>query len=372
MLRSVGKTCLACAYTWSGASRLIANPRKNAEGTPLIVGYHRVVESFHHSKTTAIPSMLISTSMLERHVDWLAKRFSFVSLDEVGLHLELDRPFGRRTVAVTFDDGYSDVYHHAYPLLKKKGIPAGVFVVTDLVGTGRPQIFDRFYLLLRSLQRSRLPLAKTIAGALHASGFDASPMKTWLSSDLEPFRLMTIALNAFPQDQIEAALASLENSSQLRSPDLHHLAPLTWDMIESMHRGGITIGSHTGSHRLLPAESTETVRSELLNSKNALEARLSTTIKHFAYPGGCFNPAVVRTVKAAGYRFGYGVCQSRDRDYPLLTIPRKLLWERSCVNVLGRFSPSVMNCNVHWVFDREDRCEHDHMAAAARQHGRID
>src|SRR5215510_5460162 len=98
MLRSVGKTCLACAYTWSGASRLIANPRKNAEATPLIVGYHRVVESFQHSKTTAIPSMLISTSMLERHVDWLAKRFSFVSLDEVGLHLELDRPFGRRTV----------------------------------------------------------------------------------------------------------------------------------------------------------------------------------------------------------------------------------------------------------------------------------
>jgi peptidoglycan/xylan/chitin deacetylase (PgdA/CDA1 family) len=339
---------------------------------PLIVGYHRVVESFQRSKTTAIPSMLISTSMLERHLDWLAKRFSFVSLDEVGLHLELDRPFHRPSVAITFDDGYSDVYHQAYPLLKKKGIPAGVFVVTGLVGTGQPQIFDRFYLLLRSLQRCRLPLAKTIADALHANGFDASSMKSWRASEQEPFRLMTIVLNAFPQDQIESALASLENSSQLRSPDLHHLAPLTWDMIESMHRGGITIGSHTASHRLLPTETTQTVRSEVLNSKHALETRLSTTIKHFAYPDGCFNPAVVRAVNVAGYRFGYGVCQFRDRDYPLLTIPRKLLWERSCVNVLGRFSPSVMNCNVHWVFDRKDGCEHDHIAEAARQHGTID
>ena len=360
MLRSVSKTCLACAYTWSGASRLIANPRRYAEAMPLIVGYHRVVESFHRSKTSAIPSMLISTSMLERHIDWLAQRFSFASLDEVGSHLESERPFPRPTVAITFDDGYSDVYHQAYPLLNRKGIPAAVFVVTGLVGTGRPQIFDRFYLLLRSLQRRGLPLAKTVAAALDSNGFDANPMKSCFACDEEPFRLMTIALNVFPQDQIEAALTSLEKCAELRSHDFHHLAPLTWDMIESMHRAGVTIGSHTASHRLLPTETMETVRSEVLTSKHILEARLSTTIKHFAYPDGCFNPAVVQAVKAAGYRFGYGVCQSRDRNFPLLTIPRKLLWERSCVNVLGRFSPSVMNCNVHWVFDRKDRCEHDH------------
>src|SRR5262249_61211311 len=168
---------------------------------PLIVGYHRVVESFDRSKATAIPSMLISTSMWERHLDWLAKRFSFVSLDEVGLHLELARPFRRPTVAITFDDGYRDVYHQAYPLLKKKGIPAAVFVVTGLVGTDRPQIFDRFYLLLRSLRKCGLPLAKTIADALHANGFDPRPMKRWLATEEEPFGLKTVVLNAFPLNQ---------------------------------------------------------------------------------------------------------------------------------------------------------------------------
>ena len=33
--------------------------------------------------------------------------------------------------AVTFDDGYRDIYENAYPMLKRKGIPAAIFVVTD-------------------------------------------------------------------------------------------------------------------------------------------------------------------------------------------------------------------------------------------------
>ena len=62
---------------------------------PFIAGYHRVVEDFDWSKKSTIPSMLISTAMLERHIEWLAKRFAFVSLDEIALHLEEDRPFRR-------------------------------------------------------------------------------------------------------------------------------------------------------------------------------------------------------------------------------------------------------------------------------------
>ena len=87
--------------------------------------------------------MLICTKMFERHLDWLSKRFSILSLDEIGRHLESDRGFHRPPAAITFDDGYGDVYHNGFPLLKRKGIPAAVFVVTDLVGTGKPQIFDR-------------------------------------------------------------------------------------------------------------------------------------------------------------------------------------------------------------------------------------
>jgi peptidoglycan/xylan/chitin deacetylase (PgdA/CDA1 family) len=143
-------------------------------------------------------------------------------------------------------------------------------------------------------------------------------------------------------------------------------------MIETLHNNGITIGSHTMSHRLLPRETLETARTELLGSKLALEERLQSRINHFAYPDGRFNANVVRAVKAAGYRYAYGICHSRDHSLPLLTIPRKVLWERSCLNILGRFSSVVMNCQVHWVFDRNGQCEHDHLTMhELRSHGTV-
>src|SRR5262245_45198144 len=107
MLRSIGKTCLASAYTWTRAARLIAWPAR-AEAFPFIVCYHRVVENFDRSKEQTIPAMLVSTAMLERHVDWLSKRFDIISLDDLALHLRADRPFRRPPAAITFDDGYSD------------------------------------------------------------------------------------------------------------------------------------------------------------------------------------------------------------------------------------------------------------------------
>src|SRR5207302_2532584 len=139
-----------------------------------------VVENFDSSRKTAIPSMLISTTMLERHIDWMAKRFSIVSLDDIGRQMESGLAFERPTAAITFDDGYSDVYHHAYPLLKRKGIPGAVFVVTGLVGTGRPQTFDRLYLLLHLLHSHGLPLTQTVSRALKSLGLGPLALNGWI------------------------------------------------------------------------------------------------------------------------------------------------------------------------------------------------
>jgi peptidoglycan/xylan/chitin deacetylase (PgdA/CDA1 family) len=137
---------------------------------------------------------------------------------------------------------------------------------------------------------------------------------------------MTAVLKALPQDQIEIVLAALEEHVSVKRDQLEEISPLTWEMLETMHRGGITIGSHTMSHRLLTTESAKTARTELLGSKKELEEKLGARVDHFAYPDGRFNPTVVQAVKAAGYRFGYGICHSRDAGLPLLTIPRKVLW----------------------------------------------
>jgi peptidoglycan/xylan/chitin deacetylase (PgdA/CDA1 family) len=41
----------------------------------------------------------------------------------------------RRSIAITFDDGYLDVYTTAFPLLERMGLTATVFLVSGCVGT---------------------------------------------------------------------------------------------------------------------------------------------------------------------------------------------------------------------------------------------
>ncbi len=76
--------------------------------------------------------MLTSTKMFEQHLDWIGRHFRFVDLDEIGSAVRNGVPFEEPVAAVTFDDGYQDIYEHAVPILKRKGIPAAAFVVTDL------------------------------------------------------------------------------------------------------------------------------------------------------------------------------------------------------------------------------------------------
>jgi peptidoglycan/xylan/chitin deacetylase (PgdA/CDA1 family) len=372
MLRSVGKTCLAAAYTAARSAGSLTRPASAIPSSPFIICYHRVVENFKRSSQTAIPSMLICTKMFERHLDWLSKRFSIVSLDEIGRHLESDHRFPRPPAAITFDDGYGDVYHHGFPLLKRKGIPAAVFVVTDLVGTGKPQIFDRLYFVLRVLQARHLPLDETVGGVAREVGISTADMRvTSASCEDEAFQVMTLLLNQLPRATVETIMTALEQRMQLDQTEAEELAPLTWGMIETMHRSGITIGSHTKSHALLTSESLEAATRQLVESKTALESRLNDKIRHFAYPDGRFNPDVVRAVNATGYRFAYSICSQRDSQYPLLTIPRKVLWERACLNAWGTFSATIMSCHAHGVFDLKDRCEHDHSIRLGEVNGTI-
>ena len=140
----------ALASTIAGACRLEQHARKAREQRrPLILGYHRVVDDFATASQTEMPSMLISQAMFERHLE----------CDRQALplrHPRRDRrarvasgePFAEPVAAITFDDGYRDMYEHAFPILQRKGIPAAVFVVTDLIGGPLWQMHDRLYHLV--------------------------------------------------------------------------------------------------------------------------------------------------------------------------------------------------------------------------------
>lgn len=325
---------------------------------PLILGYHRVVDDFDGIARNEMASMLTSREMFERHLDVVGRHFRFVTLDEIGERLASGEPFTERVAAVTFDDGYRDNYEHAFPILQRKGIPAAVFVVTDLVDRSHWQIHDKLYYLVAKAYKSWSDPRREFSRLLTTLGLPASHLLRSRVATSSPQMTVSTLLPDLSQANVARVMAALEANVG----NGFHAVPqsLTWSMIEEMHRAGITIGSHTRSHISLPAESVETVIEELAGSKRVIEEHIGAPVVHFAYPGGGFTPRDVELLERAGYRFGYTACPHQDPQHPTLTIERLLLWEGSSVDGDGQFSPAILRCQVHDLWPPARTCARVH------------
>lgn len=59
--------------------------------------------------------------------------FNTISLSELYSALKTGKNVPKKSVAITFDDGYVDNYSYAYPILKDFGFKATIFMITDNV-----------------------------------------------------------------------------------------------------------------------------------------------------------------------------------------------------------------------------------------------
>jgi peptidoglycan/xylan/chitin deacetylase (PgdA/CDA1 family) len=304
--------------------------------------------------------MLTSTSMFERHLDCVGRHFRFVSLDEVGAHVLSGEPFDDPVATVTFDDGYYDNYEHAFPVLKRKGIPAAVFVVTDLVGRRFWQVHDKLYHLVAKAFATWGDPRRELSGLMRALGLPTAPITR--EATRTPLLTVSALLPGLPMTSVRSLMNGLEAS--VGNGFYNIPRTLDWPELRTMRRGGVTIGSHTRSHVSLPVESPAVVADELQGSRQALETKIGEPIAHFAYPGGQFTTPVVEAVARAGYQFAYTACQHGDSRRPALTIERLLLWEGSSVNGDGEFSPAILHCQAQDLWPPARRCDRAHDADA--------
>lgn len=94
-----------------------------------ILGYHRVGEM----KGDHVPT--VSARSFERQLAFLRRcGLRIITLEDVVVSLERDGTTPTRSVVITFDDGYEETYTVAWPILKRFGFPATVFVTPAEVG----------------------------------------------------------------------------------------------------------------------------------------------------------------------------------------------------------------------------------------------
>jgi peptidoglycan/xylan/chitin deacetylase (PgdA/CDA1 family) len=63
------------------------------------------------------------------------KHYNVISLDKLVEGIGKGTNFSHNTVVITMDDGYKDNFIYAYPVLKRYGFPAMIFLIANKIGT---------------------------------------------------------------------------------------------------------------------------------------------------------------------------------------------------------------------------------------------
>ena len=205
-----------------------------------------------------------------------AAGFEIVSLDEAHFRL-VEGDYGRPFVCFAFDDGYRDLFEHAYPIFQRYDLPFAVYVATDYP-SGHGELW---WLALERIIIKVAALDVKIDGSLRR-------LKCGSPADKEASYLKLYAwLRSIDESDARALVRELCTGFDVDLAGLGSDLIMSWDQIRELGADPrVTIGSHTRRHLALAKLTLAEARAEIEEGVRRLERETRLVCRHFAYPYG--------------------------------------------------------------------------------------
>ncbi len=285
---------------------LYARMRSRLDGTrAAILMYHRVLPDERALELAVEPGMYVTPETFARHLDWLCERFCVLSLGELANRLEAGAPLPLQSCAITFDDGWRDNWQYVLPALRRRSLPATVFVVAermDSLGAFWPDEVSRRFRALEPEQQRSL-----------AACFGLEKARNPAQETLARFK-------GYSEEQRDEALARMrEFTKNLDLPQEREL--MTWQEADQMAAGGVEIESHGLTHALMTGIPSDRLERELRESRRILREHGHGLRGFLAYPNGNHD----RSVRTLARECGYGLAVTTERGLAHAETPRMAL-----------------------------------------------
>lgn len=300
-----------------------------------ILIYHRVLDApdpFYKGE--------VSKEEFRLHMSIVSSYFTVLPLNEALICLEKDT-LPERSLCITFDDGYTNNFTNAFPILKEFGFSATFFIATRYIHGG--MMWND--IIIETLKKAdcvemdltRIGLGKYMLDS-QESRIDSAhaiinSIKYFKPGDKD--RCLDYLLEYYPVDLPEHIMM---NETQIRE----------------MYECGMTMGAHTVTHPILRCITEKQAKDEIAESKEVLQQILDSKVELFAYPNGKPNQDYslehVEMVKKCGYKGA--VTTSQGAAFPgidIYQVPRFTPWDRSPLKFLfrlwlnGRKTPNLAN-----------------------------
>ncbi len=270
----------------AGAATLLEPAGKRRPSDVAVLTYHRVDEP--GARPHLHPGLISATpAVFDIQLTELARRANPIDLADLRAAMRGERRLPARPVMITVDDAYEDFAEHAWPRLRRLGLPVTLFVPTAYPGDPTRRFWwDRLSHALRTSPRQVLEAE----GVRHDLGDQASRLAT--------FRRLRALVKATAHDR---AMAMVDGwCTTLGLPD----APsgvLDWTALRALAAEGVTIAAHSRTHPLLTHLDAAALPDEIGGSHADLEREIGSVAPVFAYPSGDHDEAVISAVAMLGF-----------------------------------------------------------------------
>ncbi|SRR6266516_744022 len=291
MLKKLKQATLGSLKT-SGAFTLVQNSKWRRERL-LILAYHGVSLSDEHLWNG---SHFISADVFRTRLQLFKEsRCVVLPLGEAleRLHAN-DLP--DRAVAITFDDGTSDFYTKAFPLLEEFELPVTLYLTTFYSHYQKP-VFDLIcsYLLWKG-RGGTLDLKKITGRDLRLELREGESRDT-ANSEIRAFAREQ-KLSAEEKDALAASLAAhlnVDYDTLLEQRIMHLLKP---EEVTQLAAAGVDVQLHTHRHRT-PMDVKLFLR-EIEDNRTSIQEMTGRQPSHFCYPSGIYDVRFLPWLQQAG------------------------------------------------------------------------
>jgi len=236
----------------------------------LVLRYHSVSDAPDLLDCYISSAIAHQTDVFRAQMEYLARHCQVVTMDQVYDIVHSQSPIPKRTVCITFDDGYRDNYEIAAPILEKLGF-RGTFYVSTAGIEGESLWYLRLKYWKHRLAKSReeyLATAKKCA--------------------------------VLPEPARQELFQLLEGGHTIPNRLM-----MNWHQTSELVSRGHVVGSHTVYHTNVAQVPSGQATHELFDSKDILEKRLGMEIRHFSYPNPILDPhwneETIGICRSAGY-----------------------------------------------------------------------
>lgn len=267
--------------------------RKFGDHNLLNIMYHGVVEK----DSNFFSPRHIVKEQFEQHLKYFRKNFDIISSTEAFQRMQEGKLPKKKTLSISFDDGYQNNLHVALPLLEKYNIKTTFFIASCCIQE-TPIYYlwpDLITVFTVSYPNEKIEISSNVylqaGSSLHQvfeyiKKLDCEKRDQLLSGLVQKYDLEK-KLNSLP-----AEIWKLMNKQELQELSRSSIAE---------------IGSHGNLHYNLGNINPENAKKDMEKSKQLLESAINKEVNILAFPDGSYNDVVKDTAEKIGFPYQMAV-----------------------------------------------------------------